>query len=606
MGKRKLDCPVQNITAGVENLKRQEWRERQAVHRGTNGKKPAADKATAAAQGRLIRNDWKPGEDQALRQPPRRAAQSSTPAAGEDVLAQCGPAELARFLAWLRAAPGHVRTLEAHPSNAILAAKLHLIRSAPWQLSLLAVLAYFFLIDQEAGLQVAEWLLARGPRPQGKKPPSWGELRLLLSAVKGPGEKPAQPDGLGHRALRVGVLPGRGTALSLPYRRLAQIRAWSYYLVERPMESLPLAWDDLCCSTTLAACLYQLPNCGPYLAARVLSWLCIVGLVGFTGGCLGPGAVTSLHHLLGEGQQQQLIKTYGEWPWAAPQLHELTRQLSAAAGVGYWDTQAALCLWKQLGFGKKLQEPSRNNAGSVSDAEVVPSSALPQVPADSCEPPPPRARERQQQPECQLQQDKQMQQHRLQHPLQSAASEPTAAEALVSPTPPAPCGDTSGPREPDTAPVIGSCGHHAEVKGQCSSETAMVAEPALTRAKHLELESWMAGMRRDLVPVAALMSRALGFQHAAAFRALVELYASRFLLVQANRGPGLARRAQLTAAVMSLALKAVGQQTAPAHGQLFHLVWASSGVPASARAAAELEVLRALDFVGPRLLLPSV
>ena len=416
MGKRKLDCPVENITVGVENLKRREWRERQAAHRGATGEKPAADKATAAAQGRLIRNDWKPGEELALRPPPRRAAQSRMPATGEDVLAQCGPAELARFLAWLRAAPCHVRTLEARPSNVTLAAKLSLIRSAPWQLSLLAVLAYFFLIDPEAGLQVAEWLLARGPRPRGKKPPSWGELRLLLLAVKGPGEKPAQPNGLGHRALRVGVLPGQGTMLSLPYRRLAQIRAWSYYLVERPMESLPPAWDS-CCSTTLAACLYQLPNCGPYLAARVLSWLCLVGLVGFTGGCLGPGAVTSLRHLLGEGQRQQLMKTYGEWPWAAPQLHELTRQLSAAAGVSYWGTQAALCLWKQLGFGKKLQKPSHNNPGSASNAEVVPNSPLPQVLADSCEPPPPQAREQQQRPERQLQQRAQ----------QSAASKPAAA-----------------------------------------------------------------------------------------------------------------------------------------------------------------------------------
>ena len=611
MVKRKLDCPVKNITAGVAALKRQEWRARQAVHRGTNEKKPAADKATAAVQGRLIRNDWKPGEELALQRPPRRAAQSSMPSTDEDLLAQCKPAELAKFLAWLRTAPGHVRALETHPSNAMLAAKLQLIRGAPWQLSLLAVLAYFFLTDREAGLQVVEWLLACGPKPQGKKPPSWGELRLLLGAAQGPGEKPAQPDGLGHRALRIGVLPGRGT-LSLPYQRLAQIRAWSYHLVERPMESLPLAWDS-CCSTTLAACLCQLPNCGPYLAARVLSWLCMAGQVGFTGGCLGPGAVTSLRHLwLGEEQQ---MKTCGEWPWTGPQLHKLTRQLAAAAGISYWDTQAALCLWTQLGFGKKLQEPSHNNPGSASSTAAA-RSPLPKVPAGSCKLPlTPRARERQQQPEGQLQQqDEQVQQ---QHRQQNAASKPAAAETLVkqlSGVAEAPCaGQTAAASssstrscKPDAAPVMGSGVHHAKEGGQRSSERAMVAEPALTRAAHLELESWMAGMRSDLVPVAVLMTRALGFQHAAAFRALVELYASRFLLARADRGPGPARCPQLTAAVMSLALKAVGQQSAPAHGQLFHLVWASSGVPASARAVAEFEVRRALDFAGPRLLLPSV
>ena len=444
---------------------------------------------------------------------------------------------------------------------------------------------------------------------------------MLLSAPgRAASEKPAQPDGLGHRASRVGVLPGLGTKLSLPDQHLAQIRAWSRYLVECPMEGLPQAWDA-CGSTALAACLYQLPNCGPYLAARALGWLCVAGLVTDTGGCLGPGAVASLHHLLaGDRGDQQGKSSHGEWPWTAPQLHQLTRQLAAAAGVNYWDTQGALCLWMQLGFGTK-PPACQTKPGSASSAVValltpppltpalVPSSPPPRIKADSCDlPPPPGPLRRQQQLERRQQhqedEEQQQEQHRQQHLQQIATSNPAAA-TLPEETgrDPAPCEAAScstRPGEPDAAPVTGSFQDNAKDHDRCSSERALVAEPALTKVMHQELESWMARIRQGLVPVANLMTRALGFQHAAAFRAVVGLYGPRFLLASADRLPGPARRPQLTAAAGAEGCWA-GVSASPRP-----LVWASSGIPASARAAAELEVLRALDFAGPRLLLPSL
>lgn len=79
-------------------------------------------------------------------------------------------------------------------------------------------------------------------------------------------------------------------------------------------------------------------------------------------------------------------------------------------------------------------------------------------------------------------------------------------------------------------------------------------------------------------------------------------WALRFVFFAGSGWPpsGPARLPQLTAARMSLALVSQHRR-APAHGPLSHLIWALSGVPASARANAESEVLRALDFVGPRL-----
>ena len=97
----------------------------------------------------------------------------------------------------------------------------------------------------------------------------------------------------------------------------------------------------------------------------------------------------------------------------------------------------------------------------------------------------------------------------------------------------------------------------------------------------------------------------LGFQHAAAFRALVELYASRYLLsLSTAASPSTPERhPRLTAAILFLALKGCGQAPQAAYIQLFDLVW--SGVPGHQRADAELRVLHAVDYAGPRLLLPS-
>jgi hypothetical protein len=420
--------------------------------------------------------------------------------------------------------------METHPSSTMLAAKLHLIRRVPCQVSLLAVLAYFFLLDREVALQVATWLLVSGPRPGAKQVPSWSELRMILSAPRrAAAEKPALSDGLGHR-LRGGArtLPGLGKKLSLPYQQLAQIRAWSYYLVEWPMGGLPKAWvEACCCSTTLAACLYQLPNCGPYLAARALGWLCKAGLLGFTGGCLGPGAVMSLHHLLAGDSGPGKTPQRGEWPWTAPQLHELTRQLAAAAGVGYWDTQGALCLWMQLDFGTKLPA-CQNKLGSASPPTppqvpmptMAPSSPPPRVEGDSPPgTPPPRPPQRRQQPEDQQQDKQQDEQH---HPQQIATSNPGAAEAPPEETgqDPAPreaaCSSTK-PGELDTAPALGSCQDHAAERGRCSSspsEAALVAEPVLTRATHQELETWMARVHG---PDSESDEARSDFQHAARF-----------------------------------------------------------------------------------------
>ena len=137
MGKRKLID--EDHAARLAELQRREWRERRAVYRqrrDASGPKQTPDKATAAAQGRLVRQDWTPEKSLglALRGPPRRPAKSSSSSAstaGEGVLAQCRPEQFAAFLAWLRGAPGHVRAMETHPSSTMLAAKLHLIRRAP-------------------------------------------------------------------------------------------------------------------------------------------------------------------------------------------------------------------------------------------------------------------------------------------------------------------------------------------------------------------------------------------------------------------------------------------------------------------------------------------
>ena len=76
-------------------------------------------------------------------------------------------------------------------------------------------------------------------------------------------------------------------------------------------------------------------------------------------------------------------------------------------------------------------------------------------------------------------------------------------------------------------------------------------------------------------------------------------WALRFVFFAGSGWPpsGPARLPQLTAARMSLALVSQHRR-APAHGPLSHLIWALSGVPASARANAESEVLRA-GLCGP-------
>jgi hypothetical protein len=540
-------------SAAVQDLQRREWRGRQAACRGTTAPKPN-DKATAGLQGRVARADWHPQQfGLCLGPPPPRGANSQTLAASnKDVLSQCQPEALARFQAWVAAAPDHVKNSSAHPSCVALMSEKEQIRQAPWCQGLVAVLAFFYLLDREVGLQVSKWLLALA---HGKKrrpaAPKWAELRLLLQqapspAVKG---KPEVPDGLGHRAGRTGSsLNGpKYQKMTLPYRRLALIRAWYHFLVAEPQDlvNLPQSWET-CSSTSLAACLHQLPNCGPYLAARVLGWLCVAGLISFSGGCLGPGATLSLAHLMGEDQQPQ---QQGHWPWTGKTKHQLTQQLAEQAGMNYCDMQAALCLWVQLGYGNKFNQAA----------------------------------------------------------LRDKAKGPLPAALLDKPSKPslAPLVDQPSDSQSAWADKPGRSLQNPARLGEYSCESMLVEEPSLTTEMNEKLEHWMVGLRQSCDPVANQVSSTLGFQHAAAFRALVELYASRYLLsLSTSTSPSTPERhPRLTAAILSLALKGCGQESQAAYIQLFDLVW--SGVPGHQRADAELRVLHAVDYAGPRLLLPS-
>lgn len=321
------------------------------------------------------------------------------------------------------------------------------------------------------------------------------------------------------------------------------IRAWYHFLVAEPQKlvDLPQSWET-CSSTSLAACLHQLPNCGPYLAARVLGWLCVAGLIPFSGGCLGPGATSSLAHLMGEVQQPP---QQGHWPWTGKTKHQLTQQLAEQAGMSYCDMQAALCLWMQLGYGNKFNQTA----------------------------------------------------------LLDKASRPLPAALLDKPSL-APLVDQPSDSQSAWADKPGRPLQNSRL-GESSCECMLVEEPSLTTEMNEKLEHWMAGLRQNCDPVANQVSSTLGFQHAAAFRALVELYASRYLLsLSTATSPSTPERhPSLTAAILSLALKGCGQESQAAYIQVFDLVW--SGVPGHERAAAELGVLHAVDYAGPRLLLPS-
>ena len=211
---------------------------------------------------------------------------------------------------------------------------------------LVGLLAYFWLrIAAEDRASVARALaLAQAP--------DWSVLHGILASVprrcRLPGKVAIRR---GHGAWPVDQVEGLDTA----QREVASLRAWHSLLhgpdTARAMPDLGLQRAARATSTsTLALFLARVPGAGPYLAAKVLYGVDLLGLATCDFLVVGPGAVQAglrLH----SGTRCDAYATSGLWPWTpnAGHMQALLGHLAKVCKLSRPFVQVALCMWKMEG-----------------------------------------------------------------------------------------------------------------------------------------------------------------------------------------------------------------------------------------------------------------